>query len=352
MNGPKTTVMVPLHRSTVWLDVVAGNIERVASVASVVLSDASGEDDTLERLRRRFDGLDGVTFLGPRAIESGWVAHSNDLLARASTPYAMWLPHDDEIDASWITESERVLDARPEVIATLGDVTGIYEPGGRPSYWTHVLEPDFTSATDVDRCVSAVRTAVLGDTSNLGALFRAVFRTRSAPPLPRLPEGDDWADVLWAVRLLTVGPVTRLPSARYRKRFYDGNTHGSWRDIRTVSTFRSRDIVDALAALAPTEALRVVAAVWSEEALALTGNGVPVREDPSGVAEELKRTREWVEELTSTLASAVGNVQSLSAELERAADAHRDELVKLREAYESSTSWRLTRPLRALRRSQ
>jgi len=317
VNGPKTTVMVPLHRSTVWLDVVAGNIERVASVASVVLSDATGEDDALERLRRRFDGLDGVTFLGPRAIKSGWVAHSNDLLARASTPYAMWLPHDDEIDASWITESEQVLDARPEVIATLGDVTGIYEPGGTQSDWTHVLEPTFMSTTDLDRCTSAVRTAVLGDTSNLGALYRVVFRAAAAPPLPHAYEGDEWADVLWAVRLLTLGPIARLPSARYRKRFYEGNTHGSWWNIRAVSTFRSRDLVEALSDLTPAQALRILAVVWSEEADAL-----------------------------------VADARALSAELEVAAIARRDELLALRQAFESSTSWRLTRALRALRRSQ
>jgi hypothetical protein len=344
--------MVPLHRSAEWFDVVVGNVERLAPVASVVLSDATGEDDTLERLRRTFSGLDRVTFLGPRAVESGWVAHSNDLAARAVTPYAMWLPHDDEIDASWITESEEVLDARPEVVATLGDVTGIYEPGGKPSYWTHVLEPGFTSTIDVDRCVSAVRTAVMGDASNLGALFRVVFRTNSVPLLPRSLERDEWADVLWAVRLLTLGPISRLPSARYRKRFYAGNTHGTWRDIRSVQTFRSRDILDALAGLRPAEALRVVAEVWSEETLALSGHGGPVHAHSTGVDVELERTREWVEELTATLASAVDNAQSLSAELERAAEAHHDELMKLRHAYESSTSWRLTRPLRGLRRSQ
>jgi hypothetical protein len=332
----KTTVLVPLHRSARWFDVVAGNIDRVAPVASVMVSDVTGVDDTLERLRQRFAGQAGVSFLAPRPLAPGWVAHSNDLLARTSTPYAMWLPHDDEIDASWITESEELLDARPDVVATLGDVTGIYEPEGTPSYWTHVLEPSFTSTIDFDRCVSAVRTAVVGDTSNLGALFRVVFRSRSAPPLPRFLEGDEWADVLWAVRLLTGGAIARLPSARYRKRFYDGNTHGSWRDIRSTPTFRSRDIVDALADLPSNEALRVIAAVWSEEVLALTGAGSPISASDAraaGVEEELGRTREWVDELTSTLANAV------------------DELARLRQSYESSASWRLTRPLRAVRRS-
>ena len=94
----RTTVLIPLHRSEPWFEVVSRNLRTLAPVANLVVSDATGSDDTWERLRARHADLP-ITWLGTRPLEPGWVAHCNDLLARTDTELAMWLPHDDDLTA-------------------------------------------------------------------------------------------------------------------------------------------------------------------------------------------------------------------------------------------------------------
>ena len=88
----RTTVSIPLHASATWIDTVVEDVRQLAPVARVVVSDATGLDDALDRVRAAVAesaGADDVVWLGPRPLEPGWVAHANDLLARATTDYVM-----------------------------------------------------------------------------------------------------------------------------------------------------------------------------------------------------------------------------------------------------------------------
>ena len=334
----RTTVSMPLHGSAQWIDVIAGNIERLAPVSQVVVSDVSSLDDTLDVLRARFGGHPGVEFLEPRAIAPGWVSHCNDLLARARTPFGMWLPHDDDVDQSWITEGERLLDADPSMIAAVGDIVMINQRDPNAPPWRIALLDEFGAPAATSRAATALRATLIGDASSLGLLYRAMVRTSVAPALPTIPADGHWADVFWGIQLVVRGGVVRMPTAEYRKRLHAGNTHSLWGNLLLEPTLREEHLPRALADLQPAAVTRLLAEAWTAEALELRGRGV--------------RSDQQVHDLNNELADRRLRERELQDELDRQAGLSAAEYARLRQAFESSTSWRITRPLRALRRRQ
>lgn len=254
-------MLVPLHRSGPWIDVVSRNLRTLAPVARVVVSDATGLDDTWERLRARHPDLP-VTWLGPRSLEAGWVAHCNDLLARADTELAMWLPHDDDLTADWVTAAQAALDAAPDAVMAVGPLAAEGETGP-PRYAVHpgLASPDPASRVgDALRCITGSASALLGMT------FRGVHRVDRAVPLPSYEAGGDWCDVLWALEMVARGPVVAT-EAVYVKRWHAANTHGAWRDRRAERELRECAIPHALRHLDATVRERVLATAWTDEAL-------------------------------------------------------------------------------------
>ncbi len=184
----RTTVSIPLHASAPWVDVVVGNVERLAGVARVVVSDATGADDALERVRDAVGTRPGVEFLGPRSLAAGWVAHSNDLLSRASTPYVMWLPHDDDIDADWVVAAERELDAHPDAVLAVGAVGSVVDRDGMVEHSGRIeLDPRLTGGDAGTRMLAGGLEWLGGRGCPLGLLFRSVARREAAVPLPTTP---------------------------------------------------------------------------------------------------------------------------------------------------------------------
>jgi hypothetical protein len=84
----RTTVAIPLHASARWFDVIGANLDRLAGHARLVVSDPTGLDDTLSRLRIGREHVDGIEWR-TTATAPGWVAHCNALLAEATTEYFM-----------------------------------------------------------------------------------------------------------------------------------------------------------------------------------------------------------------------------------------------------------------------
>lgn len=301
----RTTVLVPLHRSAPWLESLTEQLGALRGTALVIVSDATGADDTLAALRARHGDDPAITWLSPRSLAPGWVSHCNDMLARASTEFVMWLPHDDHIDADWITEAERRLDEQPAAIAACGRIHALQNDshgrGGAVQLPPFVADPDAHG-----RLVAAVETLLSGVTADLGVLFRSVTRRALVPPLPAGLEGDDWSDVLWALHLLRLGTVVEL-SASYGKRWHDASTHFAWGD-HTADAAQLRLAVARALTDEPGEARAdVLARVWGDDAA------------------------------------------RSSAALQREREHSAQSLAELRAAIENSRSWRSTAWLRALR---
>jgi hypothetical protein len=256
----RTTVAIPLHASAPWFDVIAANLERLAGHARLVVSDPTGLDDTLARLRAGREDLDGIEWR-TTSTAPGWVAHCNALLEEATTEYFMWLPHDDDVDADWIRESQEALDADGSAALAIGVTEAVGR--GRPAR-DMVIDPLLTDP-DVERRLAAVVDIWLhGDLSTLGVAFRGVFRTRIAAPLPQLDDVGSWADLLWAGGLVRAGRFATI-SARYLKRYHDTNTHSSWAAVREAPVLRSELVPALLEQLPPAAALRIAGAAWERE---------------------------------------------------------------------------------------
>lgn len=301
----RTTVLIPLHGSAPWRSSLLEQLRALRGVAHVVVSDATGLDSTLDALRRELaideDATESITWLGPRPLAPGWAAHATDLLRHATTEFTMWLAHDDGIGPGWIIEAERQLDRSPTAVAACGAIRAIQQDSlGRG--WP-VLVPQFAAEPDTGRrLTAAVESLLSGRTGDLGVLFRSVVRRAAAPEVPAGLVDDEWADVLWALRLLRGGPVVTLEAA-YDKRWHDASAHARWHDHSSDPARLREAVVLALVDGPGPIHLEVAGAVWARE------------------VDELRR--------------------ALDHEHALAHDAVRAEV-------ERSRSWRITAPLRAL----
>jgi hypothetical protein len=240
----RTTVLVPLHRSERWLPVVTENIDRLSTRCHVIVSDVDELDASLGILRDRFATSAAVTCVGARDVPRGWVAHCNELMGRARTPFAMWLPHDDTIELSWVTEAERALEARRDAVAACGRL--VSSPNSDEGMSVS-LEPDarLGSRSRLRRLRRAVAHIERGDPALLGVLFRSVMRTDRVPALPETDAHGSWSDIYWALRLLGRGAAVTIEED-YAKTWHRASAVQQWRDARDDREQLGRDIDLAL----------------------------------------------------------------------------------------------------------
>ena len=307
----RTTVLIPLHRSAPWRASIAEQLHELTGAAHVIVSDATGADETLKELRDECGHDPRITWLGTRPLAPGWVAHANDLLAQATTEFVMWLPHDDRINAHWVTDAERLLDRHADAVAACGPIQAIqYGSAGRGGA---IAIPSFANDSEtINRVGAAVDSLLTGRGGDLGIFFRSVVRKSLAPSLPTGLVGDDWADVLWALRLLCIGPVAPM-TAVYKKRWHDASTHASWTDYTAEAGRLRRAIAQAMAGLPEPSHSEVLVGVWGRDS-----------------------ERQWAELQRQRIA--------LEEEGQRVDHA----LAVLRGDFEQSTSWRATAPLRLI----
>jgi hypothetical protein len=251
-SRPRTTVAIPLHASAPWFEVVEANLGRLAGHARVVVSDPTGLDDTLPRLRAAWGHVEGIEWR-TAATAPGWVAHCNALLAEATTEYFMWLPHDDEIDSEWVAEAERALERDASAILAVGDIVPIAGGVEFP------FNTAYTSPDPDERVAAALADIVDGRARALGLLYRSVFRRGEADPLP----DSEWGDVPWAIGMLATGRAARL-NAVYRKRWHPGSVSASWSPMLVSPGLRSTHIAEAVARVGAS-APALLAQAWERE---------------------------------------------------------------------------------------
>jgi hypothetical protein len=264
----RTRIAIPLHNSEPWFASILENVHRLAGHAAITISDATQVDDTFDRLRSELAEMPGITWLPRRALNPGWVPHCNDLLSRSNEEYFAWLPHDDCIGADWVTKAEFELDRHPRATLALGAIEPVVEPG--VTMTGHSIEPfaQFGESEQEERVRRALEVCLLGDTIVLGAAFRGVLRRASAIPLPATTGDGEWADILWAIRMLVRGPFAAT-DAVYRKRWHPNGAHLAWGDLRDRAELRSRWLPEALGDLDDATRERTIAATWNVESARL-----------------------------------------------------------------------------------
>ena len=325
----RVTVAVPLHRAGAWIESVERSVRALGGSAHVIVSDATGEDDALEVLRGRLAGSADCDFVGPRAIAAGWVAHCNDLLRRAATPYFMWLPQDDAVDRAWVDEGAALLDGDPGAVLAYGEIHA-HDGGVLDAVEPIPVEPRFAARDPIERVAAAVA-AMATDGRLIGAPFRGVFRREGAPLLPDTGPDGRWADQLWAASLLAHGRFEAIPSGRYWKTWREDATHRAWVPLDSDGDFVEavdRHVLRALPAAMRDTAARVL---WQADHAAQVDRADALRH-ALVAADEAARV-------------ATQRTACVDAELHGA----RDEiagLVRVIASYEASRSWRMTAPVR------
>ncbi|OYX59338.1 MAG: hypothetical protein B7Y93_00320 [Micrococcales bacterium 32-70-13] len=300
-----TTILLPLHRSRPWLDSLLDQVRALSGHVALVVSDATEHDDTLAVLRRELGDDPALEWRARRPLAPGWRAHANDLLAGVSTPYVMWLSHDDRIGPDWVAQAEALLDERSELVAVCGPIRALRDEHDSPDHLVEV--PSFVELADPrERVGAALRSLLVDRPADLGVLYRSVVRTAAMPPLPPGVEGDEFSDVLWGLSLLEAGPVGRT-EAVYEKRWHSASAHAQWPAWSARSTSIRQRLIDAL----PSADRQIVVDAWTFDVSVWNA------------AIETARAEER--------AAAVTALEALRAE------------------FEGSRSWRLTAPLRRLR---
>lgn len=277
----RTTVLIPLHRAAAWHDRVLDTVLQLLPVARIVVSDATEDDDTLDRLADRLaqhPDRAALELVGARPLDPGWVAHVNDLQRSVVTEFCMWLPQDDIVGPDWVRAGERALDARPDAVLAVGTLQ--LEGEGR----AEVLPPidEYAAPAAIDRVRAALRRQFFTGPPGLGHAFRGVQRVSARIPLPTVTvDGRDaalgWkADVLWALRLLSHGAFVPI-DAVYRKTVHAASASHGWSSENLSPGFR-RALVAQLDGLTESETLTLVTALWDEEAV-LFRRGVQALEE-------------------------------------------------------------------------
>ena len=262
----RTTVLIPLHDSARWREIVAANVERLAPHAKILISDATCLDDSFEWLRAKFGDVSTIEWLGARDLAAGWVAHCNDLLSRVTTEFAMWLEHDDDVDADWVLSAERALDAEPDAVLAVGRLWRLRtEDGDTPFGFPIDLHKPFASPDVGERIREAISISVKKDRRALWSAFRGVFRAKQAVPFPETDHADGYnSDPLWAISMLAIG---RFVSAggTYKKRLHETNNSRLWTSLSVGRNFRAVGLPWALAPLPADLRERLIAERWADE---------------------------------------------------------------------------------------
>lgn len=218
---PSMTILVPLHNSKPFIEVVRRNILELSDDVRMIISDPFENDETLTVLRTEFAHRQHVLFMGRRDIQPGWIPHYNDLLSRVKTKFFMWLAHDDEIDCSYLSICLGHLSNDPKLAGAVGDIEAVQGEGFLDS-----VQPEFPDSTTLAN-YQFFANALLFEW-NLGVLFRAVFRTKKVRPINESFHQDHWADIIWAYGLCLENRVMQDATAIYRKRFFVGSAHSKW----------------------------------------------------------------------------------------------------------------------------
>ena len=218
------TVAVPLHRSRRWVDNVVANVDRLpAEVTEVLISDRTLEDDAAELLTARLAHDERVTVLA-RHEGLTWFEHYQDLVERATGDLCTWLPHDDDLDASWIPRLGAALAAEPTAWLAFGRVVGVRADGVTATSWQpRSIRPGLLEGVEVlDLALAQQAWQPFHGLFRRREVLAAGIRMESMGAYPGV-------DMTWALAVGLRSGWVSVPTTSMRKRYHDTNTHTTFR---------------------------------------------------------------------------------------------------------------------------
>lgn len=215
------SVLVPLHRSRPWVDVVSANLARLPDDVEIVLSDRSRLDDGWEVLGERHGSDPRVRLVSARD-DPGWVGHYNALLGAGRGEYAMFLPQDDDFPVGYVPALAAALDAAPAALLAFGDLVPVGADWAVPP-----APPALNALQGARQAEWLVRSWRRG----LGIPFRGVFRRGTVVSrrlwIRRAPRRT-YEDVYWVLALAACGGLVHVPGCTSTKRYHPASAHAGW----------------------------------------------------------------------------------------------------------------------------
>ena len=223
----RVSVLIPLHRSARWVDVVSANIAALPDDVEVILSDRSRLDDGWDVLAARH-GRDPRVRLLSGHDDPGWVAHYNALLVAGRAEYGVFLPQDDDFPAGYVPSLASALDRSRSSLLAFGDLVPV-DVDRRALEWTFAPPPPSLNARSPGAAQAAWLATAWHD--GLGIPFRGVFRRAEVVRrrlLVRRAVRRTYEDMHWVLALAACGGLVHVPGCTSFKRYYAGSAHAGW----------------------------------------------------------------------------------------------------------------------------
>lgn len=217
-KAPRLTVAIPLFNAKRWFDAIVQNIKHIPRDVTIVISDETCIDDTLQLIAANFARYPHI-HVRQGSVGTGWREHCNALIKESTTEYFSLLPQDDLIAPDYYKKLLLALDENPKAGMAFGTIIAEIpnqrsEALAAPPFVLGQREP-WVEAIDLDR------------NWNLGIPFRGVIRQKMLRSIPATA-GDRFADQIWVFGMALSAPLIYVSDAIYYKRYHANNTHTKW----------------------------------------------------------------------------------------------------------------------------
>lgn len=245
MSSPRTSVVIPLYRSSRFVSSISANIRAMPEHVEILVSDRHLLDDAVEMLSDVFHSDKRVKVLRS-SDQLDWVRHADFLLHTAQGTYWQYLPHDDISPPGAVEDLIQALDENPKAVLAYGATLAIDSHGRhlperdqRPTPQEN-LNGEFPLDATLDLFWKGYHPG-----SFKGLVRRDVILRRGAGirPTPQLA----YSERAWLFALNLIGPFVQLPRTTLIKRYVEGSaSNGGW----TASRVTIRDVTEVMCAYA------------------------------------------------------------------------------------------------------
>ena len=221
--APKVTAILPSYNAE---DFIKDTLECLASQTwanlEILIGDDASTDQTPKILQKFAKNHDNVVVL-LRKENLGWLANSNDLMAKASGELMFFAFHDDVVSPDYVEKLVRVLGANPIAVLAYSDVE-FFQPNGDSA--TIIFEGLGNERGAFARALRMGMRLNGWWVPNRG-LFRSSAFSRIGG-IRRSNAGEICADWVWMVEMSMIGPFVRVPETLCRKYWKDTSLSLNW----------------------------------------------------------------------------------------------------------------------------
>ena len=205
-DHPLVTALVPAYNSAHF---ILEALESLDAQTWPNLEIIVGEDASTDNTRAvvsEFAASRPSVRVVAREENLGWLANTNDLLARASGELTFFAFHDDTVDPTYVEKLVHALDTNPRAVLAFSDLELTY-PGGRR---------EARAFRDLDGVHGRLARglALAHSPTSWWVAIPGVFRTTAAVRIGGLrpnDEGEYGADWPWMMHLCLLGEFARVP---------------------------------------------------------------------------------------------------------------------------------------------